>query len=105
MGGCCGDHYDRTLPRFAPVGLAVGASGIGAASVQLFGRCFQEVFSQEFGAAFMEYVESGIDPETAFLTAFMVGGINGGIELAQIGTLMAAFREQKGYRGTHGRRG
>ena len=80
------------FPASAPVGLAVGASGIGAA----FGAgssagAFKEVFSQEFGAAFMEYVESGIDPETAFLTAFMVGGINGGIELAQIGTLMAAF--------------
>jgi len=80
------------FPASAPIGLAVGASGIGAAfGAGASAGAFKEVFSQEFSAAFLEYVESGIDPETAFLTAFMVGGINGGIELAQIGTLMAAF--------------
>jgi len=80
------------FPASAPIGLAVGASGIGAAfGAGASAGAFKEVFSQEFSAAFLEYVESGIDPETAFLTAFMVGGINGGIELAQIGTLMSAF--------------
>jgi hypothetical protein len=97
VAGIAGSVLLSLFPPTAPIGLATAGA---LTTTQILGAAMgagfytgqvQEIFEREFGSSFIQALDNGLTPDTAFTAALITGAVNAGIELSQIETLLRAF--------------